>query len=62
MELIKMELTDNEKRILELIFETFDNFLYNLEYKVNIGLLSYGDIIIDRNELFKLAEKLGIDY
>ena len=51
------ELTDKEKFILEILFKQFDEFL-GYFYPLDNPNHDY----ICRNDIFELAQKLGIDY
>ena len=50
------ELTDSEKRILTIMFRNFKNLLDNADY-----LYMRGGDCFDANDLFDLAEKLGVE-
>jgi len=51
------ELTDKEKFILEILFRQFDDFL---RYFYPLGSSNYDYIC--QNDIFELAQKLGINY
>lgn len=50
------ELTDSEKHILAIMFRNFKNLLDDADY-----LYMRGGDCFDANDLFALAEKLGVD-
>lgn len=51
-----MEFTETEQKILELMFSNMDNILDMLD------TYSLDNDSFSRNDLFNLAEKLGINY
>ena len=51
-----MEFTENEKTILKIMFTNYHNLLNEVEY-----LYMNGECF-SHNDLFYLAEKLGIDF
>ena len=52
-----MSFTDDEKKVLTLLFKLFDQIL-----EFSGGYFDTNDHSFDRGDLFRLAEKIGIDY
>lgn len=52
------ELTELEKKVLSIMFKNLDTVIEFCDGVLNL----YNSDTFDRNDLFNLAEKLGIDY
>lgn len=55
--IINIEFTDTEKTFLKMLFNIGDEIIKTADGCYNINCVTFTN-----NDLFKLAEKLGIDY